>query len=133
MNALCRNKTFYECNLDKRILELEKNSENFNIKEFLISEFKGKIKTILESEVLWFNKDAINDSKNHFYSSLKNILNNYDLAEVYDNKNQYIKEEFDIIWKESENYTYVWNPDEVPYKINDMKNRINDIKIEYLF
>lgn len=133
MNALCRNKTFYECNLDKKILELENNSDDFDIEDFLIIEFKDKIKTILEAEILWFSKKGIADSKNHFYWSLENTFKKYDLEEIYENKNEYINESFSIISKESEKYTYVWNPDNIPEKINDMKNRIKYIKKEYWF
>ena len=133
MNAINRTKTFYENNLDKRISEQQNISENFDIQEFLILEFKQRIKTILESEILWFDENAIQESKDHFYGSLSNIFKNYNLEDIYKNKNQYIEEIFSIILQESENYSYVWNPDHIPELIADMKNRINTKKSEYWF
>ena len=131
MNSLNRTRTFYENNLNKKILELKNDTEYFNIEKFLIWELKNRIKMILENEILWFNQEAIEESKSHFYGSLKNIFKEHKLENIYDNKNEYIKEIFSIIWKQSENYTYVWDPDDIPYKINEMKNKINNIKNKY--
>ena len=106
MNAVYRNKTFYENSLDKKIKELNNNSDNFSVEEFLIQEFKKKIKFALEYDIAEFNMEVSEEFKKNL-DIFENIFNNYNLANLYKNRNKYTKEAFDLILKESENYTYV--------------------------
>jgi len=132
MNALNRTKTFYENSLDKRILEQQENSNDFNLEEFLIFEFKAKIKFTLEYEIADFNAEVTNELKNNL-GLFKQIFSNYNLGGLYNNKEQYTKEAFEQIFQETENYTYVWNPIDIPSKISEMQNKVINIQKKYWF